>query len=91
MVKRSTLSNNTNAGLLVEGPGGGGRASIDDSSIVSNGTGIIRLPGGQVRLSNNDIAHNTTAKTGSGLFSFGNNRLSSNGADGDAFIAETQQ
>ena len=93
MVKRSNLSGNSNAGVLVEGPAAAGRVSVDDSSISSNGTGILRLAGGIARLSNSDIAFNITGKSGgsSGLISFGNNRLSANGADGDAFTPETQE
>jgi hypothetical protein len=38
-------------------------------------------------------AFNITGKSGGspGLISFGNNRLSANGADGDAFTTETQE
>ena len=63
------------------------------SAISSNGTGVLRLAGGIARLSNSDIAFNITGKSGGspGLISFGNNRLSANGADGDAFTTETQE
>jgi hypothetical protein len=59
--------------------------AVDDSSISGNGTGLERLAGGAIRASNNDISFNTTAKSGNGLFSFGNNRLNENTNDGNAF------
>jgi hypothetical protein len=92
MVKRSVLSGNTANGAVVESAVGTARLAIDDSSISNNFKGILQNAGGAVFLSNNDISFNTTGKTGSGgLFSYGNNRLSQNGADGDAFSPASQQ
>ncbi|MEA2985624.1 MAG: hypothetical protein QOD94_1878 [Alphaproteobacteria bacterium] len=90
MVKRSIFSGNTN-GVVAEGPAAPSRVSVDDSSISGNTTGALRLPGGAIRLSNNDFAQNGTAKTGAALFSFGNNRLTDNTADGDVFTPQAQE
>jgi Right handed beta helix region len=91
MVKRAIISGHSGAGISVAGPAGAARVTVDDSVISSNGTGIVRGGGGAANLSNNDIANNATGKTGVNLVSFGNNRLSNNTADGDAFVAAAQQ
>ncbi|HET7680076.1 MAG TPA: right-handed parallel beta-helix repeat-containing protein [Xanthobacteraceae bacterium] len=90
MVKRSIFSGNTN-GVVSEGPAGVSRVSVDDSSISGNTTGAVRLGGGAIRFSNTDFAHNATARTGANLFSFGNNRLTDNISDGDAFTPQAQE
>jgi hypothetical protein len=90
-VKKSVMSGNT-TGALSDGPAGASSLTIDDSLITNNGTGVLRQAGGSVFLSNSDISQNTTGKTGAaGLFSFGNNRVTRNGADGDAFTPVSQQ
>ena len=86
MVKRSIFSGNTN-GVVAEGPVAS-RVSVDDSSISGNTTGALRLAGGAIRFSNTDFAQNGTAKTCVNLFSFGNNRLTDNVSDGDAFTPQ---
>jgi hypothetical protein len=92
MVKRSVLSGNTANGAVVESATGTSRLGIDDSSISGNFKGILQNAGGAVFVSNTDISFNTTGKTGAGgLFSYGNNRLTQNGADGDAFSPVSQQ
>ena len=88
MAKRSIFSGNTN-GVVAEGPAS--RVSVDDSSISGNTTGALRLTGGAIRFSNTDFAQNGTAKTSVNLFSFGNNRLTDNVSDGDAFTPQAQE
>jgi hypothetical protein len=92
MVKHSMLSNNTN-GVQVDGPAGNGRVDISDSAISGNSVGILRGGGGIAVVGNTDIFSNTTGKSGTSaaLLSFGNNRLSQNGSDGDAFTVIAQQ
>jgi len=89
MAKRSIFSGNTN-GVVAEGPVAS-RVSVDDSSISGNTTGALRLTGGAIRFSNTDFAQNGTAKTSVNLFSFGNNRLTDNVSDGDAFTPQAQE
>jgi hypothetical protein len=92
MVKRSVLSGNTANGAVVESGTGTSRLAIDDSAISNNFRGILQNAGGEVFVSNSDISFNSTGKTGSGgLFSYGNNRLTQNSADGTAFAAVSQQ
>lgn len=71
-VKRSNLSNNTNAGLENDGA----TISVDDTVISNNGTGVLNQSSGITRISNNDIMHNTTGiNNASGtVFTYGNNR-----------------
>jgi hypothetical protein len=81
MVKKSVLANNTTAGVEAEGPAGGGEVNVDDSAISSNAIGFQQIAGGTIRLSNNDVAFNTTQGQGTAM-SFSNNRFSSNGGGG---------
>jgi hypothetical protein len=92
MVRQSILSNNAN-GVQVDGPAANGRVDINNSTFSSNTNGILRGAGGIAVVSDSDFFSNTTAKTGGsgGLLSFGTNRLSQNGADGDAFTPVAQQ
>jgi hypothetical protein len=90
-IKRSIMAGNSGSGILSEGPLAASRVAVDDSSISGNGTGLTRLAGGAIRASNNDISFNTTAKSGNGLFSFGNNRLNENTNAGNAFQAVAQE
>jgi hypothetical protein len=76
MVNRSVFSGNTNAGIEAEGPAGAVEVNVNDSVMTSNGIGVQNLTGTVIiRLSNNDIAFNTTAVSGV-TQSFGNNRIS---------------
>jgi Right handed beta helix region len=77
-VSRSTFFRNSAAG--VEGDGGS-QIVVDDSNISHNNVGVAS--GSAVRLSNNNIAFNTTAISGASG-TFGNNRFSGNGSPGTA-------
>jgi hypothetical protein len=78
MANGSVFSLNSTAGVEADG---GGQLNVDNSVISSNTTGVI--PGGTIRLSNSDIAFNTTAISGATI-SFGSNRISGNGSAGTA-------
>jgi hypothetical protein len=72
-IKRSNLSNNTNAGLENDG----GNISVDDTVISNNGTGVLSQSGtGVTRLSNNDIMHNTAGinNTSGSVITYATNR-----------------
>jgi hypothetical protein len=58
-----------------------GNVNIDSTEIVHSGTGILNQ--GIARISNDDIAFNTTATNGV-VGSYSNNRFKSNGTDGTA-------
>jgi hypothetical protein len=72
-IKRSNLSNNTNAGLENDG----GNIAVDDTVISNNGTGVLSQNASAItRLSNNDIMHNTAGinNTSGTVFTYGTNR-----------------
>jgi hypothetical protein len=76
MINRSVFSGNTQAGVHAEGPLGGVEVNVNDSVMTGNAIGVQNLSGTvTIRLSNNDIAFNTTAVNGA-TQSFGNNRIS---------------
>jgi hypothetical protein len=77
MAKRSTFSSN---GTGVEADAGA-QLNIDNSVISGNGLGI--QGNNNLRISNTDIAFNTTANSGITI-SWGNNRISGNGSAGTA-------
>jgi hypothetical protein len=81
VINRSVISSNSNAG--VEGDTGA-QIMVDNSVISHNNVGV--QSDSSVRLSNTDIAFNSTAISG-GTGSFGNNRLSGNGVAGTNLIA----
>jgi hypothetical protein len=74
-IKRSVISNNSNTGLDVEGVGT--EMNVDDSIVSNNGTGLLTVSSGVLRMSNSDISHNATRSTGAWI-SFGNNRALGN-------------
>jgi hypothetical protein len=76
IINRSVLSGNSTAG--VEGDAGS-QIVVNNSTIGHNGTGV--QSSSSVRLSNNEIAFNVTAISGSSG-TFGNNRFSGNGTIG---------
>jgi hypothetical protein len=78
VINRSVFSGNTKGG--VEGDPGA-QVVVNNSTISHNGIGVQSFQ--SVRLSNNDIAFNTTAVSGSSG-TFGNNRFSGNGTIGTA-------
>lgn len=83
MVSRSVFSGNSGAGIEVSGPFATSEVNVIDSVTSNNGTGIANDGGATIRISNTDIAFNTTGLTGA-VQSFGNNRISSNGSAGTA-------
>jgi hypothetical protein len=71
LVKRSVLSGNSADGAVV---GSGGQIQIDDSVITNNaGNGVNSL--GTIKVSNSDFMTNGQAFNGTGLITFGNNRV----------------
>ena len=58
---------------------------MDDTAITNNTTGV--QANGTIRLSNSDILFNGTAVTGTGVQTYGNNRIAGNGAVGTALAA----
>jgi len=81
VIIRSVFSGNTTAGVVADG---GAQLVVNNSTISHNGIGVQSAQ--TVRLSNNDIAFNTTAVLGSSG-TFGNNRFSGNGTIGTAPVA----
>jgi hypothetical protein len=76
VINRSVLSGNSNAGVIGDV---GAQIIVDNSTISHNNIGVISNQ--SVRLSNNNIAFNATAVSGSSG-TFGNNRFSGNGTIG---------
>lgn len=74
MISRSVFVGNTQAGVEAEGPFSPALVNINNSTISSNGTGITAAGGSTIVISNNNIAFNTTAISGT-TSSFGNNRI----------------
>jgi len=75
------MSGNTGAGVEADG---GAQVVVNNSTISYNNVGVASTQ--SVRLSNNDIAFNATAVTGSSG-TFGNNRFSGNGTIGTPPVA----
>lgn len=73
MVARSVLSGNVTAGVATD-PSATIGVSVDNSTISSNGTGVVAGAGSFVRISNNNIGFNGTGLSGA-TTSFGNNRI----------------
>jgi hypothetical protein len=80
MVKRSVLSGNSTGGVETDA---GAQMDVDDSSVTNNGTGVVA--NGTIRMSNSDIAFNTTASSGTGASTYGNNRINGNTNAGVGF------
>jgi hypothetical protein len=78
MIRRSIFSGNSTAGLESDA---GAQLNVNDSTISNNGIGL--QTGGVMRVSNSDVAFNTTAVSGS-VITWGNNRFSANGSPGTA-------
>jgi hypothetical protein len=68
-VKRSVLSGNSGTGVTADA---GAQVIVDNSVISNNGVGA--QVGGTIKVSNSDIAFNTSAFSGP-VLSFGNNRI----------------
>ncbi|QPF81864.1 right-handed parallel beta-helix repeat-containing protein [Bradyrhizobium genosp. L] len=75
-INRSVLSGNSTAGVIGDT---GAHIVVNNSTISHNGSGVIS--NSSVRISNSDIAFNTTAVSGS-TGTFGNNRFSGNTSTG---------
>jgi Right handed beta helix region len=81
LVNRSVFSGHTQAGVFVTGTS---EVNVSNSVTSNNATGVTNGGGNPViRLSNNDIAFNTTALSGA-TQSFSNNRIQGNGSLGTA-------
>jgi hypothetical protein len=76
IVNHSQVSANAGAGLVI---GAAGKMIVNSALITLNGTGFQAT--GSLRMSNSDIAFNSTGFTGT-LNSFTNNRFSNNGTLG---------
>jgi hypothetical protein len=76
-INQSTLAGNTNGGLETEGTS---QVNVDSTSVSGNGIGF-QVVAGTVRVSNSDVAFNTTGVNGT-ITSFLNNRFTANGAGG---------
>jgi hypothetical protein len=74
MVKKSVFAGNSTNGVDVEG---GSEVNVDDSVMSGNGVGLF-TSAATLRVSNSDIALNTTAAAAGPWTSFGNNRVSGN-------------
>jgi hypothetical protein len=82
MAKRSVFAGNSDSGIEADA---GGQVDADDCQVINNGTGV--QANGTVRMSNSDIAYNTTVSTGAGGQSYGNNRINANTNPGTGFTA----
>jgi len=82
MVKRSVIAGNSNTGVETDA---GAQMDVDDSSVTNNGIGV--QANGTIRMSNSDIAYNTTASSGTGPSTYGNNRVNGNTNPGAGFAA----
>jgi len=81
-IKRSVMAANADSGVEADA---GAQVDADDTSITNNTTGV--QANGTVRLSNSDILFNSTAVTGAGGQTYGNNRIAGNTAVGAALTA----
>jgi Right handed beta helix region len=70
VIKRSVLASNSGDGASM---GAGGQIQIDDCVISNNGNGVNSS--GTIKVSNSDFMANTQAFSGTGLFTFQNNRV----------------
>jgi hypothetical protein len=82
MITRSVFSGNSNTGIEADA---GGQISVDQTAISGNGIGV--QANGTIRLSNSDIVFNSTAVTGTGGQTYGNNRIAGNAVVGTALVA----
>jgi hypothetical protein len=82
MIKRSVFAGNSDSGLETDA---GAQIDADDCQVTNNGTGV--QANGTIRMSNSDIAYNTTVSSGTGSSSYGNNRVNGNTNPGVGFAA----
>jgi hypothetical protein len=82
MINRSVVSGNSTAGIAVVGALAASEVNLNSSVVSNNGVGVQNTGGTvTIRLSNNDIAFNTTGVSGA-TQSFSNNRITGNGSVG---------
>jgi hypothetical protein len=79
MIKRSVFSGNSNTGIEADV---GGQVNVDSTAITNNGIGV--QANGAIRLSDSDIAFNTTGVSGANGQTYGTNRISGNTSPGTA-------
>jgi hypothetical protein len=82
MAKRSVFAGNSDSGIEADN---GGQVDADDCQVINNGTGV--QANGNVRMSNSDIAYNTTVSSGASPQSYGNNRINANTNPGVGFTS----
>jgi hypothetical protein len=82
VAKRSVFAGNSDSGIETDA---GGQIDADDCQVLNNGTGV--QANGTVRMSNSDIAFNTTVSSGTGALTYGNNRVNGNTNPGVGFTA----
>jgi hypothetical protein len=82
LVRRSVFSGNSDTGIETDA---GAQIDADDCQVMNNGTGV--QANGTIRMSNSDIVFNTTASTGVGVLTYGNNRINANTNPGVGFTA----
>jgi hypothetical protein len=78
LIKNSISASNVTGGVEADP---NAFVAVSSSTILGNGTGIIVASGGTVRISNTDIAFNTTGISGT-VQTFVDNRITNNGAGG---------
>lgn len=78
LIKNSISASNVTGGVEADA---GAFVAVSSSTILGNGTGIIVSSGGTVRISNTDVAFNTTGISGT-VQTFVDNRITNNGAGG---------
>ncbi|MEA2941556.1 MAG: hypothetical protein QOD09_2085 [Bradyrhizobium sp.] len=82
VIKRSVFAGNSDSGIETDA---GAQIDADDCQVLNNGIGV--QANGTVRMSNSDIAFNTTVSSGTGPQSYGNNRINGNTNPGSGFAA----
>ncbi len=76
----SIVTNHTSEGLRADG--GTSQLTAQNNQISNNGTGVFAANGAAVRIGGNVITLNTTGLSGANIFSFGQNSVDGNGANG---------
>jgi Right handed beta helix region len=82
LAKRTVFAGNSDTGIETDA---GAQIDADDCEVFNNGTGVNA--NGTIRMSNSDIVFNTTASAGSGVLTYGNNRINANTNPGVGFTA----
>ena len=93
-ISNSVAFNNTSQGFIAEGPGGASELNLENCVASGNGTGVIVLGGGTIRLSNVHVANSTTngvTNSGGTFVSFGNNKIVGNAGNNSLGVPVTNQ